>query len=410
MDVVELGEPDRAHPRRAPLVMLAALLALLVVAGMVRSRDPKPEPAAQGPTPLGAISIAPVEPLQTRDVTLEPDGPPEWTLPPLRTPTGLQLAGSGDGLTVVALDGGKTVSTPVADSGLAEVRVTARLGDAWVAVVGSPCHGEEVCPHLPVYVVRAGRATKVGEGDDAFADPDGTTVWLTGRTDTSTQHGVLGHWVERRAASGARTGTRIGARTTLHGEEELVGVTAEGPVVSAQLSGEGGATLIDARTRTRRVVAKGWTGGSLAVSGHHIARSEVDCYSEGVLRCHVATTDVRTGRTSRVEVGAQVDDMALDPAGRYLAVRIGGEEQPVFAVADLRSGTVMTLADSPAFWQDGLAWAPDGRWLVVTHEVKDAEGLHNRTQLAVWRPGQDHLEAAGTTDAEPGRFVVAYSR
>lgn len=402
MDVVEHGEPDRARPRRGPLVALAAVLALLAVGVVVNVRgSADPEDTGREPTLLGAISIGPETPpppLETRDPADDDVEPPGWSLPGVREPTGLYLAGSGRGLTVTDLDAGSTDATAFADNGYADARVVGRLGGGWLAFTGADCRRHDTCRDHPLYLVRGGTATKVGEGNDAFPDPDGRTVWVTGRGNTV-------RWVERRTATGAR----VGARTLLPAGEEVVGVTSAGPVVSEPYSAEGGATLIRADTRRRSRLGEPGRGYALTAAGHLVLWAGHECAVAEPWTCPVFTVDVRTARRTRVGKGEyRLSGAALDPTGRYVAMVVGIENASV-VVVDLARGKETTLPDMEVGMGDAMSWSPDGKWLVLTHQPEETDGVLHGTQVAVWRPGWERAELAATLDRHPRAFVLAYA-
>jgi hypothetical protein len=388
VDVVEQGRPDRP-PRGGRWVGVAAFLLVAGLAGVAAVRDTG-HPAAR-PTP----SEAPV-PIATDDGTVYvPDLPADETLlavptplhlPPLTERTGLYAAYTAAGLTVVGLDDGRAIVTPIADVGRAPVEPVARLAAGWLVFIDRGC-GDFPCAEAKMYVAGHGRVTPVGVGHDAQADPDGATFWVTGFTDVSTAATPETDvpWLEHRTA----TGRRLGPRTLLRAGEELIGVTPEGPVVAARYSPPGTTTLVRATSRARRVLDPG--RAAYGAAGHLVVIGDGGCAdASGSDACVLRLVDVRTGRTRRT-VEARFDgpvmNHAVDPSGRYLAVTTDVPEgQPQVRVADLSTGRVTVLQGIPfPPFLTALTWSPDGRWLVL---VTDSTDNVSQVQIvSVWRPG-----------------------
>lgn len=412
MDVVEQGTPDRP-PRGGRWAGVAAFLLVAGLAGVVAVRDTG-HPAAR-PIPSEApISIA------TDDGTVYlPDLPVEQTvavptplqLPPLTERTGLYAAYAGERLTVVGLDGGDPVVTPIPGADGATVEPVARLAGGWLVSLGRAC-SDFPCPEATMYVAGDGRATPVGVGHDPYADPDGATFWVTGYTDRSA--GATAEtevaWLEHRTA----TGRVLGPRTLLRAGEVLAGVTPEGPVVADRFSAQATTTLVRATSRTRRVLDR--NGFVYGAAGHVVVIGGDGCADEsGAYPCGLRLVDVRTGRGQRevqARFGGAVADNALDPTGRYVAVTTNVPHgQPQVRVADLRTGRVTVLKGIPfPPFLTALTWSPDGRWLVlVTDATNDVS--HASQMVSVWQPGWAGPRQSIEYDDETGSaFAVAAAR
>lgn len=415
MDVVE-ARPDRPGARVLTAVgcVLALLTALAVVLAGVEEAStiaaappPTPLPVTSAPGPAPGSAPPGSTPAGERPSSTRSGRAVRWELPRSGQRTGLHLGGEGDGLTVAAVDGGGKRVTRIAGYGLGRVRVVGRLGDAWLAFLGEQCFDVE-CPHVPLHLVRGDRATRIGEGDEAFADPDRRTVWVMGRTDLSLDPitGRSPRWVERRTA----TGGRVGPRTLLRRGEVLLGVTVEGPVVGSAAADDTGVSLVDPATRRRRVLVETNFGRAVAVGATLVVTTGFDCAIEYVTpACPLSTVDVRTGVTSpAVDLVQRVGTAHLDPTGRYVVAHL--EEGPSPLVVDLRTRAVTPFPDIGWSWADEMAWSPDGKWLVMTHPVRDRTPPEQTIQVAIWRPGWRHVELAGTYVGEARPFVVTYER
>jgi hypothetical protein len=389
-DVVDFGERDRPA-RRWPAVVVVALLAAAIGTAAFASRRTPHAPAhpSAAPAPLPSPSVPPLETIPVEDVG-DPFGG-MWSAPPHITSTHLRVAGAGLGLLAMDVDSGRSFG----DAALRTdpdnaVRPLAALRDGWLVVYDDY-----------VYAVRHGRATRVGHGTVAFLDPVDGTVWLTYGGEAESDS--LDRTLEHRTLDGAG----IGRRSALSRSEVLRGVTTYGPVLAADVDSNE-VTLLDRRTRARRAV----DGRLLAVGRDVVVTKSEGCDFDPVDGCRIAVTTIE----SHAFVSADLAGLravpvlaAVDPGDRRLAVSYGAGGGPGAAIVDLGSGAVTELhglAYPPQV--TAMAWAPDGKWLVLGHDFEEGGG---GVELALWRTGAATVVSAPSFPGLPGGgLAVTYAR
>lgn len=395
MDVVELGQRERSG--RGWAIGLAAVL--LLGAGAYRATRPDP-PAREGrPTPTPSAS----SPSHTAELPPEYVDPTEgdWRLPRLGEQTGLVVAGTSDGLLVMDLDTGESTHVPVpGDAEGVTVEAVAKAGDEWLVARRTVC-GDAPCPPASWFLVRGTTVTGVGTGHTAHLDPDGRTLW------TTTLPAAYTPAAERTLTHRAYTG-RVLRTTTLRPFEEVVAVTAEGPVLGGT-TGEAAVplTVLHRATGTRRVLAR--AGRVVHATGHAVAWTSSECLASSPVGCRLMVTVLPSGDTP---FGAElVEDVvvgAIDPTGRRLAVSGRDAGREVVKVYDVRTGGVTTvdaLRVPPR--PTAMRWSPDGRWLAMTNELYDGD-LFLGHQVALYRADTGVLALAPVFPGASGEaFVLA---
>jgi len=396
-DVVEGGAERPPMPRRRAVTLIAVAALLVGVYGAVRLRGQEPSPAAG--TPLGSpTSAAPGSltgspgPWPTRAGACGSHALlPIMSTVPLQQRTGLRVLVGGVRPSEVDIDSGRARElTGVSYPTDAHVWTLVREGEHAYALVAS-CESTGSRPTLLRLTGPSGpeRVRLSGPVDDVIAGPAG--VWGVDYPDRPNDRVVL-----RRPGGGA---LRLPTGTAPWGVTRagIVAVTTAGDATAARPPE---ITSLDPATGTpMRTLGH---GSPVAVGADFVLWQDPACHRPGG-RCDL--------RRSVVPEGGHVDRYPLPagrvpaspgtvaPDGRVVAFQLTGvHPDPRYpsdhpggpsevAVLDLDTGRLdvvpgLQLAPKTGV---GLAFSPDGRWLLLTI----SQGNHGH--LLAWRRGTDQL-------------------
>ncbi|MCW3818565.1 hypothetical protein ONA91_29415 [Micromonospora sp. DR5-3] len=343
-DIIEIGGPARDdRPRRPwrkwlPLVLVVGVgLAVYARTGADSRADRPPVTRPPSATTAAASPSGPT-PTSTAPVVTEVDHPL------LGVDAGWQLHGRGPGAVVrIDLAAGRVTTTPV-PALLSTGPVNFLVGPDRVVV--------RPLDAVPGYVVPDGAPAAEATGDfshggAALPGPDPTSVWVS---DDEAGRMLLVRFDGRRAG---RT-LELPQGTRSFAEPDGAGyplVAATGGVYSLRPDG------------VHRIT----TGEVLAVGPRHWLARECD----ERLRCGTVLIEQRDGARRAVPLRLDESEVSrglISPDGTRAAIWVtasGGTSR--FHLLDLRSGrnVLVDLAADPGFFQQRMAWSPDGRWLFV---------------------------------------------